>query len=260
VKKTVFGKLGAVFLTAALLSGGSGMVHAADPSGGQTNAEKSASIHLQLAIEFYKQQNYKSALQEIKRSLDALPDYAAAYSMGGLIYMETGDMQSAGQSFQKAMKIDPDNGDFINNYGWFLCQNDRVQESIAYFEHAVSLRTYTTPGKAYDNAGMCSLKLKDNNAAEKYFAMAFKVDPGNPRVNYNLAILNYEHRDYEQAKFHIAKTIKTGITPPEVLWLGIKIAHKMSDSFVEGDYAAMLQRLHPNSKEYMDYRREAYDE
>jgi type IV pilus assembly protein PilF len=229
-------------------------------SSDQTSAQKRAAINLQLAVGYYQRNEFEVALDKIKQSLLADPDYAEAYSMRGLIYMQMNETHLPDENFQHALKLGPNNGEFSNNYGWFLCQNGRAAESIAYFDAAVRARNYPAPAKALDNAGMCSLKLNDHAAAERYFLRAFQVDPGNTKVNANLARMYYERQDYEHAKFYIGRVIKSDVHDADVLWLGAKIAHKMGDRMTESAIGTQLQRYQPNSLEYASYQREAFDE
>ena len=229
-------------------------------SSDQTSAQKRAAINLQLAVGYYQRDELSVALDKIKQALLADPDYSEAYGMRGLIYMKMDEARLADENFQKALRLKPNNAEVSNNYGWFLCQNGRAGESIAYFEAALKVRNYPAPAKALDNAGMCSLKLNDSAAAEKYFLRAFQIDPGNVAVNTNLAKMYYQRRDYDHAKFYMGRVIKADVHDADVLWLGIRIAHKTGDRLTEATIGSELQRFQPNSVEYAAYQREAFDE
>lgn len=227
----------------------------------QTEAQQQrAHIRLQLAVGYYEQHQINIAFDEIRQALQADPNYADAYSMRGLIYMEMGEARMAEDSFLQAIKLSPNNPDFNNNYGWFLCQNGQEQKSISYFERALKVRAYQSPAKALNNAGICSLKLKDKTNAEKYFLQAFQYEPGNALTNINLAKILYDRHDYERARFYIARVVKANSVNAEALWLAIKIEHKIGDRTVEAGFAAQLRRRYPDSNEYAAYERGAFDE
>lgn len=226
----------------------------------QTDNQKRAGIRLQLAVGYYQQHQMEVALDEIKRALEAAPNFADAYSMRGLIYMDMGENTLAENDFLTALKLSPGNPDFSNNYGWFLCQTGRERQSISYFEAAFNNRTYESPAKAFNNAGTCSLRLKDKAAALRYFLQAFQHDPANAKTNYNLAGLYYDQRDYERAHFYISRVIKTDVMTADVLWLAIKIEHKRGDKAGEESFATQLRRRYPASTEAAAYERGAFDE
>jgi type IV pilus assembly protein PilF len=226
----------------------------------QTDNQKRAHIRLQLAVGYYEQRQKAVALDELKQALQADPNFVDAYSMRALIYMDMGEIRLAEENFLHAIKLSPNNPDLNNNYGWFLCQNGRVQQSIAYFEATLQDRAYQSPGKAMNNAGMCSLKLKDEAAAERYFSQAFKYDPANPATNVNLAKLYYDRHDYTRARFYIGRVTKTDVLSADVLWLAIKIERKLGDRGAEMSLVTQLHRRHAHSPEYAAYQRGAFDE
>lgn len=229
-------------------------------SSDKTERQKRALIRLQLAIGYYQQGQTDVALDEVKRALQADPDLADAHSMRGLIYMDMKESRLAEDSFLQALRLDSASPDANNNYGWFLCQNGRAKQSIAYFENALKSRSYQSPGKALNNAGVCSLKLKDSVAAERYFAQALQYDPGNPTTNTNLARSYYEKGDYERARFYINRVLKADVMSADVLWIAIKTAHRLGDALTEKSLGTQLRRRYPNAREYAAYQRGAFDE
>lgn len=226
----------------------------------QTDNQKRSRIRLQLAIGYYEQRQIPVALDEIKQALQADPNFADAYSVRALIYMEMGEARLAEESFLHAIKLAPNNPEMSNNYGWFLCQNGRARESIAYFEATLKNRSYQSPWKAFNNAGVCSLKLKDVAAAERYFAQAFQLDPGNMSTSSNLAKIYYDRGDYERARFYIGRVVKADVLNADVLWLAIKVERKLGDRAAEASLVTQLRRRHPNSPEFASYQRGAFDE
>lgn len=224
----------------------------------RTDAQKRASIRLQLAVGYYRQGQLNVALNEIKQALQADPNLIDGYSMAALIYMDMGDTRLAEENFKHAMSLAPSDPELSNNYGWFLCQNGRAQESIAYFNAAVQNKTYASPGKALNNAGVCSLILKDEVTAEKYFMQAFRYESGNPSVNANLAKINFAHGDLERAHFYLDRVVKEDAATPEILLLGIKIERKRGDRSAELSLVTQLRRRYPDSAEYASYQRGAF--
>lgn len=226
----------------------------------QTDNQRRARIRLQLAVGYYEQRQMAVALDEIRQALAADPAFAEAYVMRALIYMEMGENKLAEENFLQAIKLFPNNPDFNNNFGWFLCQNGREKDSIAYFDAALKNRAYQSPAKALNNAGICSMKLKDKTAAERYFSQAFQYDPGNPTTNSNLARIYYERGDFERARFYIGRVMKSDIMTADVLWLAIKIERKLGDRAAETSLATQLRRRHGGSAEFAAYQRGAFDE
>ncbi len=224
------------------------------------DAQKRADIRLQLAIGYYEQRQFAVTVEEAGLALQAVPDFAEAYSMRALAYMEMGQVQAAESNFLRALNLAPGNPDFANNYGWFLCNDNRAAEAIPYFEAAVGNRAYQSPGKALANAGACSLKLRDVQAAERYFSRAFQFDPASLTTNVNLTRLYFDRREFERARFHIGLAVNNGVLDVDTLWLAIKIERKLGNQSAENELAAQLRRRYPSSSEYAAYQRGAFDE
>jgi type IV pilus assembly protein PilF len=253
------------FAIATLLSGCSSLPAGDAPkelptSSDQTENQKRARIRLQLAAGYYEQRQPEFALDEVKLALQADPNFADAYSVRGLIYMEMGENRLAEENFLHAIRLAPNNPDFNNNYGWFLCQNGREKQSIVYFDNALKSRFYQSPAKALNNAGVCSLRMRDRLAAERYLMQAFQYDPANPITNLNLAKIHFEQDDLERARFYVDRVMKAEVMTADVLWLAIKIERKLGDRNAESSLAVQLRRLHPNSAEFAAYQRGAFNE
>lgn len=229
-------------------------------SADQTSDQKRARIRLPLAVAYYGQGQLATALDEIRQALQADPNFADAYSMRGLIYMDMGESRLAEESFLQALKLAPNAPDFNNNYGWFLCQNGRERQSIPYFDAALRNRAYQSPAKALNNAGICSLKFGDMSSAERYLSQAFQVEPGNLSTNIGLAKIYFERKDYERARFYISRVVKADVMTADVLWLAIKIERKLGDQAAEASLVTQLRRRHGGSPEFAAYQRGAFDE
>lgn len=259
-------KLGGMIILAAFLTAGcagtqqAGAERELATSSDQTDNQKRARIRLQLAVSYYQQQQLPVALDEIKQALQADPDFAEAYSMRALIYMDMGESRLADDNFQQALRLAPQNPDFNNNYGWFLCQNGQPEQSIGYFETALKSRAYQSPAKALNNAGVCSLRLKKSAEAERYFIEAFRQDPGSASTSINLAKLHFERGDYDKARFYISRVMRSDALSADVLWQAIKIERKLGDRSAELSLVTQLSRRFPNSAEFAAYQRGAFDE
>lgn len=228
-----------------------------------TAGQKRADIRIQLAIEYYQQGRNDIALDEVKQALVANPEFADAYGLRGLIYMAMGEKGLAEDNFQRAIKLAPDNPDLANNYGFFLCQNGRAPQSLAYFDQALHHRLYQAPVRALNNAGACSQKAKDIERAERYLLEALRLDAEYPMTNANLARVYFEKRDMDRAAFFINR-LRTGdkldSLTADALWLAIRVEHKLGNKEFETQLVTQLRRRFPTSAEFTAFQRGAFDE
>jgi type IV pilus assembly protein PilF len=172
--------------------------------------------------------------------------------------MELREYDKADDSFRRSLSIDSGNSDAHNNYGWFLCQRNRVDEAIGHFMSALKNPLYSTPEKAYLNAGQCSLKKGDDQGAEDFFLRAIKFQPAPPQALYYLADIQFRRAKYNDAQFYLEQFMKGGPTP-EGLWLGARIAHRLGNRDAEANYGLQLRKHFPDSREAIAYRNGQFD-
>lgn len=256
--------LGLMALLMALLTGcASSLTGSQDElptSSDQTEIQKRSALRLQLASGYYEQGQYKVALDEIKQALAIDPNNADAYCVRAMIYMEMKENRLAEDNFQQALRLSPKNPDINNNYGWFLCQNGREKDSISYFETALRSRSYLSPWKAFNNAGVCSLKMAQEDAALENFSRAFQLDPANPLTNAYLAKIYLDRKDQERARFYLNRVNKADYVSADVLLVAIKVARKLGDRATEMSLVTQLRRRHSDSPEYSAYQRKALND
>ncbi|MFC0253583.1 type IV pilus biogenesis/stability protein PilW [Massilia consociata] len=230
----------------------------------QTAAEKRAAIRLQLAVGYYQNGQHEIALDEVKQAIAADPAYAEAYGLRALIYTALGQQQLADENYQQALRIAPNNPELANNYGSFLCQTlNKPAQAMPYFDAALRNRAYQTPVSALVNAGMCSLRTRNHEAAERYLLEALRYNPELQATNAGLARIYYERRDYQRAGFFINRLIETtklDTLPADTLWLAMRVQRKLGDRTQEASMAAQLRRRFPGSPEYAAFERGAFDE
>ena len=210
-----------------------------------------AHIHTELASAYFERGSMGVALEELRTAIAADPNYAAAYSVLGLVHMELRENTVAQQHFEHALRLSPNDPDINNNYGWFLCQTGREQQSIAYFLAALKNPLYNTPARSYANAGLCSLKNNERDAID-YFEHALRSEPDNLQALLNLASIQYKRGQMETARGLVARFNRRGEPTAESLWLALRIERKLGDRAAENVFATQLRRRFPGSQEYQD--------
>ncbi|MES2353474.1 MAG: type IV pilus biogenesis/stability protein PilW [Pseudomonadota bacterium] len=234
----------------------SGCANISAPSPGITPAPqatgdglRSARVHTELAANYYGRRQYDVALEELGIALRAFPSYGQAYNMLGLVYMDLKENTKAGQSFEQALKINPNDSDANNNYGWFLCQRGDPAKSIAYFAAAQRDPLYTTPERSLINAGICSRKINDLVGAEKYFRDALALQPNESQALYNMADISYQRGDFEESRKYLIRYMRAEVPTLDALWLAVRTERRLSDRTAEASFAAQLCRRFPDARE-----------
>jgi type IV pilus assembly protein PilF len=171
------------------------------------------------------------------RSLAADSNYAPAYDIQGLVYSEMREFESAEKSFKHALDLTPNDFDVNHNYGWYLCnRQNRPKDAVHYFMVAVKNPLYQTPEKSLVQAGLCSLKAGDLDAADDYLHQADRIVQDDPTTLIGLANLGYARGEYANSRMLLKRVSKIIQPTPESLWLGIRVERKLG-----GDELARLQ-------------------
>lgn len=217
---------------------------------GGTQPNKSAQVHTELAGLYYEREQLGIALDEIGQALHADNDYAPAYNMRGLVHMKLREDKEAEEDFLKSLRLDKNDSETHNNYGWFLCQRDRAKESIAHFMSALKNPMYQTPGRAYLNAGLCSQQAGNDKDAEEFLQKALLVQPDFPQAMLGLAEINFAKADYLAAKKYLAGFAdRNDNLTAQQLWLAVRIERKAGDRNSASSYGLQLRKRYPDANE-----------
>lgn len=209
-------------------------------------------LHTELGSLYFQDGNMAVALEELKIAIAIDPAYATAYNVRGLVRLYLREMDTAEEDFKQALRLAENDPEVNNNYGWFLCQTAREKDSVPYFLRAIKNPLYQTPDRAYLNAGRCSLKAGDLDAADDFFQKALRFAPDNPQVLIPLAGINYRRGNLELAKKQLSDVIRRVEPTAELLWLALRIERRLGDRAAEGSYGTQLRRKFSGSPEYQE--------
>lgn len=207
-----------------------------------------AQIHTERSAEYYRLGNLAVALEAAKQAIAANPSHAPAHNMLGIIYMQLQDDTQAGQSFEQALRLLPNDSETLNNYGWFVCQRQSAIKAIPYFQAALKNPLYATPESALYNSGVCWKKAGDLRAAEAQFRIALQRQPRMADAMYELADIEFVHGRVREAEALLARHNQLVQTPgADALLLGAKIARNQGDKSAESSYLQQLRRRFPDA-------------
>lgn len=224
-----------------------------------SDPQQRAKVHTELGSLYLLDGRPSVALEEARTALSADVNYAPAYNLLGLTHMALSEPQMAEDNFRKALRLAPRDPEISNNYGWFLCNNNRERESFDYFNAAIRNPLYQTPSKPNTNAGICAMRIKDDQAAEAYLQEALKASPENTQAMYWLGELRYRQGNYSEARQWLSEIDKLQEPTVEQIWLGLRIEHKLGNREAEARLAADLRKRFANSPQYRLLQRGQYE-
>jgi type IV pilus assembly protein PilF len=169
--------------------------------------------------------------------------------MLGIIQMALGQDHEARAAYEQALKIAPGDSETLNNYGWFVCQQN-PKEAMQYFETALKNPVYATPERALYNRGVCARRAGDNALAETSLRETLRRQPQFAPAMVLLADMQFARGDTAQAEAMLARHNEIVQQPSlEALWLGVRVARAQKDKTAEASYIQQLRRRFPDAKE-----------
>lgn len=222
-------------------------------------ARQRAKVHTELGALYLQDSRFAIAMEEARIALDADSGYAPAYNLLGLTHMYLGENKLAEEYFEQALRAAPGDPEIINNFGWFLCQTGREQRSLDYFARAARNPLYQTPTKPYTNAGICSVRLQNDKAAEENLVRALQLDPGNTQALFWLADVAYRNKRFNEARQWLLDLEKMVELNPEVTWLALRVERQLGNREGEARHTAQLRRKYATSAEYRKLQQGNYE-
>jgi type IV pilus assembly protein PilF len=209
-----------------------------------------AKLHTELAALYYSRGSMAIALEELRVAIAADERYPTAHGMLAVVYQGLRENSLAEQSFGRALELAPNDSDINHNFGWYLCENERADESIKYFLHAIRNPLYRTPWRSYSAAGQCSLRLKKVGQAEQFFERALKLDPDDLPSILQMGQIRYGQGRMSEARQLVTQYNKLASPTAESLWLALRVERKLGQRVAETRFATQLRRRFPGSSEY----------
>ncbi len=244
-----------VFLTTLLLMGCSGVLW--DKSD-QSSTRAAVQTRLQLGMEYLARGDLNAARRNFEKALNTDPrDYRVQLAMA-LYEQKIGENRAAEQRYHHALKLAPENGTVLNNYGVFLCNVGQYAAAQQQFS-AVALRAdYGQVADSLENAGYCFLKANQDSEARVLLSRALRFDPEK-----GAALLAEAERKFEQGKraqVQLLLEVYQYTLPVSAasLWLQIRFAALTNRQDILQRYGRQLAQYFPQSKQYQYFLAHEY--
>jgi type IV pilus assembly protein PilF len=87
--------------------------------------EKASAVNVQLGIGYLQQNNLELASEKLDKALRQDPNSAAAHNAYAILQDRLQQAEKAEYHYKRATTLDPRDSQANNNYGAFLCRNNR---------------------------------------------------------------------------------------------------------------------------------------
>lgn len=237
-----------------------------ETSGGfgvQASSERAQASYLQLAEAYLAAGDLANARRHLGNAAGIDPGDATGVTqvlaIQALIHAREGEPTRAEAAFRQALRLDPHAAKARNNYAALLYAQGRVQEACEALRQVVRDRSYAGRAQAFENLGLCALRLGRMDEAEQAFERALQLNGNQRRASLELAVLNLQQHNLDDAErfygnFMSLMQLNEQSHTPRSLWIGVQVEHALGNAMQVRELAHRLETTYRSSAEYQLYR------
>ncbi|WP_177168819.1 type IV pilus biogenesis/stability protein PilW [Thalassotalea agarivorans] len=214
-----------------------------------------AMTRISLGLSYLNKGDTSKAKLNLEKAKKTSPNLVQVHTAFAHYYDSVSEPELAVKSFEKALDLDPQNADTLNNYGVFLCKHAKYKESEEKFLQAIAVPSYLLVSQSYQNLALCQLEAKDYKKAEQYTEKAVLHSPTSVSALHQMMQVQYIKADYKKAATYL-KRYEGAMSQyaPDALALAYKIYANQNNETAANKYAALLFQLYPASEQMKAYK------
>ncbi|WOT06192.1 type IV pilus biogenesis/stability protein PilW [Shewanella youngdeokensis] len=220
----------------------------------KVDKEAAARHRVQLGLTYLQRGNSEQAKANLDKALAFAPDIEEVHIAYAYYYSYVGELEKTEQAYLKATRVNGASGNTFNNFGTFLCQHERYDESELMFLKAIEQPSYVQSASTYENLGICSRKSGQIDKARDYFNHALKYDPRRRTSLLELTELELEAGRYIEAKAQLSRYHNLAVQTAASLAIGIEIEQGLKNDEAVKDFGILLLAKFPSSPQAKQYR------
>jgi type IV pilus assembly protein PilF len=213
--------------------------------------ESPGDLYVNMAAAYYQRGQMDEALDRALQGIAQDKRNPRAHYVLGIIYQRLGKTKEARQYFAEALRIEPNNPDFLNAHGSILCLERKYAEALAEFEKALADPLYRAPEVARLNAADCARRANRRAESERYMREALSANPNFAPALLAMAKLSFERGAYLDARNYMARYSRVGQATPEALLLASRIEARLGNKKDAQALAEALRARFPDAPEVM---------
>lgn len=223
----------------------------------EVNAEDEIAVY-NLALCYDLLEKTNEGITFFKKFIETNPYSEIAWYHLGILYAKKQEHEKALWAVDYAILVDDT---FIAAYyekARILERTFRYQEAAETYESSFEFDGPT--GFSFYKMGLCFFKMHKTAKAQAYFTKAVQEDPDLDEAFYELALMNDENKEKNQAIYNINKALKLDPDNIEYLFASADI-HKRGGLLNEAEeiYKTIIEKGHVEPEVYIDYAELLFD-
>lgn len=207
----------------------------------RSSQQTAAAANLALGVAYLRQGNLATAQEKLEKALKQNPRDADVHTALAVLHERLGNRSKVDAYYRSALRLAPKSPEIQNNYAVYLCRTGRAPEGVKRFQQAASNPLYRTPEAAYTNAGVCLRSAQRLDEARRSLERALAIRPNYAEAAYQLGDLHLEGGRADDARRLVESYLGGFDATPDLLLLGVRIARQACDRLAFERYARRLR-------------------
>lgn len=213
-----------------------------------------AMTRISLGMGYLKMGNTEQAKINLEKAKRFAPNLTQVYTAFAHYYDKVGEPELSVEAYEKALSIDPNDADTLNNYGVFLCRQEEYHRAEEKILQAIAIPSYILVSQSYENLALCQLKAHKFAKSEIYIEKSIQHSPSRTSSLIQMARMQYIKADYDKAQVYIKRFERAARNfSASALALAYKVNKKRHQQRIANNYAAMLIKMFPHAYESKQY-------
>ena len=153
---------------------------------------------LSIILSFFQSQRFDDVIEKGTLLIKKFPNQTIFYNITSLAYNALGEKDQANKLLLKALKIEPNNFNILNNLGMVSARSGKDYMAEEYYKRALNIKPDFLDTLV--NFGALKMSQNQNEAAKKFFSAALKIDNKNITAKLSLASYYEQLGNFDQAK------------------------------------------------------------
>lgn len=217
----------------------------------ESNNRDAAKMNVQLASGYIQRGQLEVARDKLVKAIEQDPKFVPAYTTMAVLMEMINEPTEAENYYLDALDIDSRNPELQNNYGQFLCKQNKIDDAMKYFEKAVSNQFYEQPERVYANMGYCLMQgdKPDYKKSEANLRRAIKANPKMATALLSMGELGIKTKQYLMARAYMQRYHAIANKSAASLWVQIQAEKALGDKKYYVELSRELLKSFPDSPE-----------
>ena len=220
----------------------------------ESNNNEIAMTRISLGLGYLKMGNTQQAKLNLEKAKRFSPNLVQVYTAFAHYYETVDEPELTIEAYEKALSLNGEDADTLNNYGVFLCRQEKYAQAEQQILKAIAIPSYILVAQSYENLALCQLRAKQFDKAQSYLDKAIAHSPNRASSLLQMIRLQYAKSDYKLAQSYLHRYEKsTRRFTSDALALAFKIFQKQGNKRTAKNYGNMLVKMFPQSFEAKQY-------